>query len=185
MSANESRRQLLRVAALTGVGLVSIGRSTNARADAPSKPADINATEDLMREHGVLRRVLLVYGEGLRQIEKGQTPPAEVLASAAGIIKRFVEGYHEKLEEEQLFPRMEKAGLQVELVHTLKAQHVAGRKLTDQILSVANATALAKPASRQALVTAAKSFIRMYEPHAAREDTILFPAFHALFTEKQ
>ncbi len=25
----------------------------------------------------------------------------------------------------------------------------------------------------------------MYEPHAAREDTVLFPAFHALFTEKE
>src|SRR5262249_33252662 len=36
-----------------------------------------------------------------------------------------------------------------------------------------------------ALVRAIQQFIRMYRPHEAREDTVLFPAFHALFTEEE
>ena len=30
-----------------------------------------------------------------------------------------------------------------------------------------------------------RQFIRMYEPHAAREDTVLFPAFAQLLSEKE
>ena len=30
-----------------------------------------------------------------------------------------------------------------------------------------------------------RSFIRMYRPHAAREDTVLFPAFKKLLSAKQ
>ena len=30
-----------------------------------------------------------------------------------------------------------------------------------------------------------RQFIRMYEPHAAREDTVLFPAFAELVSEKE
>jgi hypothetical protein len=38
------------------------------------------------------------------------------------------------------------------------------------------------PSSRQALGSAIRQFIRMYRPHEAREDTVLFPAFHKLLT---
>ncbi len=47
-----------------------------------------------MREHGVLRRVLLVYDEIARRIEEREPFPPEALGSAAAIIRRFVEDYH-------------------------------------------------------------------------------------------
>ena len=31
-------------------------------------------------------------------------------------------------------------------------------------------------------MTAVEAFIRMYRPHEAREDTVLFPALHKVFT---
>ena len=36
---------------------------------------------------------------------------------------------------------------------------------------------------RRQLIAAMRSFIGMYRPHAAREDTVLFPAFHDLVGE--
>jgi len=67
-----------------------------------------------------LNRVLLIYEEALRRLDARQEQPAKALAGAAGIIRRFIEDYHEKLEEENLFPRFEKAGKLVDLVAVLR-----------------------------------------------------------------
>jgi len=58
-----------------------------------------------MREHGVLKRILLVYGEALRRMDANEDLPPEPLADSARIIREFVENYHERLEENFLFPR--------------------------------------------------------------------------------
>ena len=136
---------------------------------------EVSPTEDLMREHGLLNRVLLIYEESARRLSnKGDLDP-KVLLDAAGIIKNFIENYHEKLEEDSLFPRFEKAGKLTDLVAVLRQQHRAGREVTTQILQLAAAKSAA---DRQKLVAAIGAFIRMYRPHEAREDTVLFPALH-------
>jgi len=85
--------------------------------------------EDLMREHGVLRRVLLIYGEIDRRVQAGLNFPMQTLSAAAGIIHDFVENYHEQVEEEQVFPYFERAGRMVPLVKVLRQQHQAGRSI--------------------------------------------------------
>lgn len=138
---------------------------------------EVSPTEDLMREHGLLNRVLLIYEESARRLGgKGDLDP-KLLADAAGIIKNFIENYHEKLEEDYLFPRFEKAGKLTDLVAVLRQQHQAGRQVTSQIQQLAAAKSAA---DRQKLTTAIAAFIRMYRPHEAREDTVLFPALHQI-----
>jgi hemerythrin-like domain-containing protein len=142
--------------------------------------AEVTPTEDLMREHGLLNRVLLIYEESERRLSaKGDLDP-KVLADSAGIIKNFIENYHEKLEEDYLFPRFEKAGKLTDLVSVLRQQHRAGRQLTSQIQQLATAPALKNASDRQKLVGAIAAFVRMYRPHEAREDTVLFPALHQI-----
>jgi len=186
----ENRRAFLSAAVFTGAGVMLVGLNASARAESSKdaktiKPADVNATEDLMREHGVLRRVLLIYAEAVRRINVSAPPPADAVTAAATIIQSFIEGYHEKLEEEQVFPRMVKAGQAIDLVGVLVAQHQAGRRLTTQILQGTTQAAFHDRARSQPIAHAMEQFIRMYEPHAAREDTVLFPAFHDLFTEAE
>jgi len=103
-----------------------------------------------------------------------------VLSGSVGIIRRFVEDYHERLEEEHLFPRFEKAGKSVDLVKVLREQHEAGRRLTDQIRGRFMGPAQEDPRERKELAKSMLQFIKMYRPHKAREDTVLFPAFHSL-----
>lgn len=62
---------------------------------------------------------------------------------------------------------------------TLRDQHAYGRKLTDRISQLAGGS-IASPTDRQAMVQALWAFSHMYRPHAAREDTVLFPAFELL-----
>ncbi len=128
------RRVFLRSGVIfTGAVLASSAllRGAGTKNKDEEKETEVGPPEDLMREHGVLKRVLLVYGEVLRRIDSKQDFPPETLADAARIIRNFVEDYHEKLEEDFLFPRFEKANLLVDLVKVLRAQHQAGRQVTD------------------------------------------------------
>src|SRR6516225_1669289 len=102
------------------------------------KPAEeVSPPEDLMREHGVLKRILLIYGEALRRMDSREDLPPEPIQQSAKLIRSFVEDYHEKLEEDYLFPRFKKACKLVGLVEVLNQQHQAGRKLTDITLRFA------------------------------------------------
>ena len=135
-----------------------------------------------MREHGVLRRVLLIYEEGVRRLGMRDAPIVP-LSAAASLIQRFIEGYHERLEEKFIFPRFQTHSTLGPLTKILLEQHVAGRRLTAAILAQTAAPPKG-PNERAALSGLLSAFVRMYEPHAAREDTDLFPAFHNLFDEK-
>jgi hemerythrin-like domain-containing protein len=171
-----SRRTFL---AKSGIALVACTGGGLLRAkDKPDKPAEeVSPPEDLMREHGVLKRILLVYGEALRRMDANEDLPPEPLAESAMIIRAFVEDYHEKLEENYLFPRFRKAGRLIDLVDVLLQQHQAGRRLTDITIHLATQEGLKSAADRRKLADSMGQFIRMYSPHEAREDTVLFPAF--------
>jgi hemerythrin-like domain-containing protein len=197
MSHDEDRRRFLH-ATVTGAGLLVVG--TTAFAAEPEKkdgekkdgekkdeeqPEDVSPAEDLMREHGLLNRVLLIYGEAIGRLHGKRDLPAAPLESSAQIIKTFIEDYHEKLEEDHLFPRFEKAGKLVDLTKVLREQHKAGRRLTTTILSLANDRAIKKDDDRRKLVTSLEQFVHMYRPHEAREDTILFPALHSIVSRNE
>ena len=186
MTANHSapsRRGFLTVAIVSGAGtLLAVPEALGAEGKKEEKEQEVTPTEDLMREHGVLKRVLLAYGEMLARLEKGREFPPEALSDAAGVIRSFIEDYHEKLEEDFLFPRFEKAGQFTELTATLRKQHQAGRRLTDVTLGLAKLSALKSDSDRRELENALRQFIRMYEPHEAREDTVLFPALRKIVT---
>jgi hemerythrin-like domain-containing protein len=145
---------------------------------------DIGATEDLMREHGVLNRVLLVYEEGVRRLRAKEDIPPNVFRATADLVRKFVEDYHEKLEENYLFPAFEKKNALTGLVKVLKRQHDAGRKLTDVILHESVDDRLRKSEGRKAVEDACVSFIRLYRPHEAREDTVLFPALRKVLSAR-
>ena len=146
---------------------------------------EISPAEDLMREHGVLNRILLIYDEHIRRLEAKQGFDPAVLARAADIVKRFVEDYHEKLEENYLFPRFRKAGKLVDLVEVLLMQHQAGRRMTAQIQQLASSGTLKGQDKRNMLAGALHAFVRMYRPHEAREDTVLFPAFRSIVSKNE
>jgi hemerythrin-like domain-containing protein len=149
------------------------------------KPADadkspIPATEDLMREHGVLERVLLVYEATARRLEQGEDLESGIFTQSGEIMRDFVHGYHERLEEEHLFPLFKKAGRLVELVTVLEVQHEAGRKLTDKLLAAA--PKIANSDDRKQMIGAMRATVTLYRPHVGREDTVLFPTVRSIMT---
>jgi hemerythrin-like domain-containing protein len=176
-----NRRELLAAAPwILGAALAPTVPLLGAEGKKGESDEDIAPAEDLMREHGALNRILLLYDDALAKIGAKKDFPPEVLASAASIIRKFIEDYHEKLEEDYLFPRFEKAGKLVDLVGVLKQQHAAGRTLTRQIEAGATLANLRNSAERAKTLRALRLFVRMYRPHEAREDTVLFPLLHSI-----
>jgi hemerythrin-like domain-containing protein len=169
---------------LTATGAAAIWLTPGTDASA-AEEENVSPAEDLMREHGILKRVLLIYREAIRRMDAHEDLPPDVLTASAKLIRNFVEDYHEKLEQDHLFPRFRKAGKLVDLVDVLETQHKKGRVLTDTTLHLSTSAALKDAAQRTELRQSLVQFIRMYEPHEAREDTVLFPAFHELVSKHE
>jgi len=175
------RRHLLGVSIST-VGAVALSACGNPQpkareAGAPAEDdVPVTPPEDLMREHGVLKRVLLIYREGIRRVEAGDELPVQALNAGAAIIRSFIEDYHEQLEEKHVFPKLEQAGKLADVTAVLRTQHARGRVLTDRVVAATSTAPALDQAKRDAVVQDMSAFIRMYEPHEAREDTVVFPA---------
>lgn len=204
-SEKDSRRDFLKFG-MAGVGSVlllnacgnnqtvnsqNVSQSANDKKESKdqNKPPDakeVTAVEDLMREHGILRRALLVYAEAATRLRKNPAGVStEALQKTAKLFRAFGEDYHEKkLEEAYLFPLIkQKAGGSSEAAKysdILVVQHNRGREITDYIISATRGAKIG--ASAGAFADVLDGFNRMYQNHAAREDTIVFPAWKDLIS---
>jgi hemerythrin-like domain-containing protein len=165
---------------LTGAAQAAQGtqKKTDEHDDKDEKDEkEVGPTEDLMREHGVLRRVLVVYRESATRLRTHQEVPPDALHKSARLFRAFGEEYHEKrVEEADVFPAVRAAGGPLAtLVGELLRQHDRGREITDWILAKTTGPKIGASADQVAKVL--DSFARMYEAHTAREDTIAFPAW--------
>ena len=178
------RRQLVKASALLLASLAAGRTAFSAEARMKEEVEVVSPGEDLMREHGILRRVLLIYRNFLGKLDGEAEVPWGKVADAAGIVRSFIEDYHEKLEERYVFPAMRKADKLTDLVGVLIEQHQAGRRLTDMVTKIAKRQGRQQE-DRKRTSTALDQFIKMYETHAAREDTVLFPQLHVVWGSKE
>jgi hemerythrin-like domain-containing protein len=179
-----TRRELLGKTVSATAGVVLLGE-TIGRAQTATTGDQITPTEDLMREHGVLKRLMLIYEEASRRIDAGRELPVDALRDTAVTVRAFIEDYHERLEEDYVFPRFERAAGMADLTRVLLRQHQAGRRLTDLTMPLTTPPAMREPENRRRLADTLRQFIRMCEPHQAREDTVLFPAFHQVVSPQE
>src|SRR3954468_342375 len=163
MPSSNDRRSFLVSATAVTVAAMSPGFAVLNAAEVASEKheePEISAAEDLMREHGLLNRILLIYEEGLRRMRNREHVAAEVFLKPAELVRKFVEDYHEQLEEKFIFPKFEKKKKLVGLVATLREQHKAGRVLTDRIIQAAPAMQQTGSPATNEVGRACEAFIR-------------------------
>jgi len=182
MSAHTERRRwiILASAAVASTAVLAGAKEK----DDDDDDIDVTAAEDLMREHGVLRRALLVYAEAATRLATGGNVPLDALAQVATLFRSFGEDYHERsLEEKHVFvPLMKSGGKHAALARTLVDQHERGRQVTDYVAAIARKGRIPDNAS---FATVLASFVRMYQHHAAIEDTVIFPAWKQAISPAQ
>lgn len=188
-SVDESKRLALwtGVTAALALGVSACAGSDIRPASASASPkkkkeeeeeeTEVSPAEDLMQEHGIVHRVLLVFDEAAMTLTAGKSVDLSAIVAATRVVKEFVEGYHEKQEEEYVFPRLEKANKEVALVATLRQQHERGRALTAAI----ERSAQASTRDSAELIAHLTAYTRMYRAHASREDTVAFREFRNLY----
>jgi hemerythrin-like domain-containing protein len=195
---DRERRWFLRASSLTA-GIVLVGGCGGAQRDnsqpaargggedgAPShgdeEAQEVSPTEDLMQEHGLLERILAIYEEGARRLRSGEMISPAVLHETTAISQTFVHDYHERNEENFLFARAEHEASLAPLVQTLRAQHNRGREYAALLLRLTEPATFADASRRPVIAAACEAVVRMYRPHAARENSVLFPAVRGLYS---
>jgi len=185
-SDQESSRRTAIIAGAGALLFPAVALSAK-QGNGPGEEKPAGAVEDLMRDHGVLRRALLVYSETVTKI---RTHPDRVDAGAlnwtARFFRRFGEDYHQhRLEEQFLFPEVKRAGgTAAGYIDVLVEQHRRGREITDYIMAVTQSGKI-RPNDADKLARALSTFVRMYQNHTAREDTIVFPAWKMAITSHE
>ena len=166
-------------------GAVLLLTSPASFAAGPKEP-EVTATEDLMREHGIIRRCLLLYAAAVPRLRtKPDSIDVAALRRTGELFRTFGEDYHEKqLEEAHIFPVIRKMKSVARYADILTTQHQRGREVTGYLLAVTSGAKISA-AHAGPLASALEGLVRMYEHHAAREDTIVFPAWKSNYTNKQ
>lgn len=177
----ENRRRFLKKGILLGTAGSAIGFNL-LHGCSEGTEEEIGPSEDLMREHGLLSRILLIYDHCRKLLTNHEPFPMSLLNDSAKIIRKFIEDYHEKLEEDYYFPLFLKNNLMIELVQVLSVQHKVGREVTEVIISYSNMNTLPDDNSTERLIRLLEDFNNMYRPHAAHEDTVLFPALRSIIS---
>ena len=159
MEKENQRRQFIKtsaalgaVTAISGIALLS---GCNEK---KGEEKDVSPPEDLMQEHGLLNRVLLIYDCCKIKMINKESFPIQAISGAATIIRTFVENYHEKQEENYLFPRFKKANQLTDLVDVLLKQHQAGRNLTEQIMQLTKQSTRTDIENQKMKICASKVF---------------------------
>ena len=148
-----------------------------------AKKVPMPASERLMRNNALTSRVLLLYAAAERRLGQGEDLESGIFLQSAEVMRDFVHGYHEKTEEEEIFPVFKKAGRMVDLVTMFQNRHAAGRQLTDKVLAAA--PGIANADQRKALTDALHATVTVYGPSLAREGTDLFPTLRSLMTPNE
>lgn len=133
--------------------------------------------EDLMVQHSVLRRVLLIYEECIHRLNNQEEIDPELITGATEVINRVIINLHAPLEHAFIFPRYETSPKYSEMGRILKEQHEAVTSVEKDILKYSNKESLTNPVNKNELIDFFGKAIRVFRPHIDREDTEMFPEF--------
>lgn len=147
---------------------------TNPR-EAKQMSEKISIGEDLMREHGLFNRLILLYKESAQRAkENGDS--TDVLRSAAEITMEYIHEFHEEFEENEVYPQFDDNRKLHRITEIMEDQHETGKQITQAILDMTASGRSLDSASISTMGDLVMQFERMYIPHAAQEDTELWPA---------
>ena len=135
----------------------------------------ITLGEDLMREHGLMNRLMLLYKESVCSIGVNEDSIG-VLKSAAKIMHDFIHDFHEENEEHDVYPLFNENKKMHTITTIMEEQHEVGKRMTERILSLTKAGVSPDSSAISEMTDIVEQFQHMYMPHASLEDTVLWPA---------
>lgn len=137
----------------------------------------MTATEILVDEHRLIKKVL-DWGEAeIARIDAGGRPDAEKLAQAVDFIRNFADRCHHAKEEGLLFKRLEERGMpsQGGPIAVMLHEHDLGRAHVRAVAAALEGAARGEAAALATLREHLAGYIELLRAHIDKEDRILYP----------
>lgn len=135
--------------------------------------------EHLMREHGLIHRLILLEKLSAYNLEENPESVG-VLRGAAEIMKSYIHGFHEEYEEHDLYPMFPEGSELHQIGEVMDEQHHVGKSITDEILNLTGEGRSLSEGDIDLMAELVHQFETMYVPHAAIEDTEMWPELHKM-----
>lgn len=137
----------------------------------------MSATEDLMAEHRAIERMLAVLEAAAQGLESGQHVRPGLFGDAVDFVRNFADRCHHGKEEENLFPRMEAAGVPGAggPLGVMLLEHDQGREYVAAIANALGAYEGGDHSAARVIAENARGYVRLLRQHIAKEDSVLFP----------
>ena len=145
---------------------------------------EMRPTEDLMNEHRVIERMLVVVSRAADRLNEGREVGSEVFVGAADFFKNFADRCHHGKEEKLLFKKMMERGVSGEVgpIAVMLREHEDGRAHVRKIAEL-SARKLDER-SRTELIKHAKAYVDLLGQHIQKEDNILYPMANQILTSE-
>ncbi len=148
----------------------------------------MSATEELIHEHTVVKRMLTIIQAAEGQAARRQELPADFIPRVVDFIRNFVDRCHHGKEEDNLFPMMENRGIpkQGGPIAVMLMEHDQGRAYVRKMDEAGKRLAGGEKGALQEAFDNGLAYVQLLTQHIYKEDNILFPmADRALTPEDQ
>ncbi len=136
----------------------------------------------LMNDHQTTERVLEAVAKTLAG---PSAPPAALLQDAARYFREYVDGCHNKKEEDHLFPLIEKRGVPRHggPLAVMLSEHDENRTLLPRLVALVDAYAAGQASVLDELRQAFEDYSALLKNHFWKENDILYPMARRVMTE--
>ncbi|MFY9606532.1 MAG: hemerythrin domain-containing protein [Thermoplasmata archaeon] len=141
-------------------------------------------TDELMNEHRVIERMLVVVSNACDRLENGQEVEQELFVGAADFFKNFADKCHHGKEEKLLFVKMQERGVSGEVgpIAVMLREHQDGRGHVRKIAEL-SATKMTQK-TKDGLVRVGRAYVDLLSKHIQKEDNILYPMANQILTKE-
>ena len=147
----------------------------------------MKATDILMEEHTIIKRVLTALETAAQRLERGQVVRAGFFIDATDFIKGFADSCHHMKEEGVLFKAMVASGMPAQggPISMMLAEHEQGRAYTRAMREGAQKLQSGDEPARDQVIRSARGYVALLRQHIYKEDNILFPMANQVISQAE
>lgn len=147
----------------------------------------MRATEELVTEHGAIKRMLRIIDEVSRRLDAGEPVATEDLEGIVEFIRVFADKCHHAKEEGLLFPAMVEAGIPREQgpIGVMLSEHDVGRGYVGRMADAVRRYGGGDREAAAEVAENARGYAALLAQHIDKEDHILYPMADRVLTDER